>query len=119
MLTSYSTDNKEVTITCSVEELRLIAIHVAVAVGGPGLAQHLVEGVVNAAENTSNDSDYKDQADAFFDHVREEHTTDEGGKQIVEIMRSMAVAIPRQTVIAEHLRQMGKLGASESQEFSS
>lgn len=110
MKASYDTQTKQVITLSSVEEFRCIGIAIGIALGGPPLAQHLLEGVVNAAENTSNDEDYKDQVESFFTHVRDEHMDKSNSVQgmLVDILEQMAQALPRQIVIAEHYRQMGQ-----------
>lgn len=107
MKNTYNTETKEVTTVSSVDEFRCIGIGLGLAMGGPGMAQHMLQGIVNAADNTSNDEDYQGQVEAFCDHVREEHLENEAQKQILEILRSMALALPRNVVMAAHFRHTG------------
>lgn len=118
MKASYNTETKEITTTASVGEFRCLGIGLALFLGGPGMAQHVLEGVVNAADESSTDEDYQNRVEAFFDHVDDEHAPTDIAKEIVAMLRVMAVAIPRQSIMEEHFRQLGKQDASASESFN-
>lgn len=110
MKNTYSTKTKEITTTTSVAEFRCIGIGLALALGGLPLANEMMQGVVAAADNTSNDEDYENQVESLFQHVRDEHITEANDQQkmVVDILESMAKALPRQVVMAEHFRHTGQ-----------
>ena len=113
--TVYNHETKDVTFTADVPTMRLMGISFAMGIGGPGLATHIVQSLVTAADDTSTDDDYQHHAKQVFQHIRDEHTENDQQKELVNIMEVMALSLPRATIMEEHFRQLGKSeGASES-----
>ena len=115
--TVWNNETKQATMTADVPTMRLMGIAFATGIGGIALAQEIIQGLVAAADNTSNDEDYQNQADELFQHIRDEHTTSEQAKELVNIMQGMAMALPRTIIMTEHFRQLGQ-SASASESFN-
>lgn len=123
MKNTYSMKTKEVTTVTSVEEFRCIGLGLAIALGGPPLAAEMLQGIVQAADETTTDEDYENKVESLFQHVRDEHIDGDNdlAKTIVDMLESMAKALPRTIVIAEHFRQLnklGKMGAGAGESFN-
>ena len=109
MLTAkYNEETKTVTLNADLGVLRTMGIAFTIGIGGVALCNEVLQGVVSAADNTSNDEDFHEQLDSFFDHVREEHAPHEKQKEVVEILRAMVMPIPRSAVMVEHFRHLGQ-----------
>ena len=104
----YSTKTKEATLVTDIPTLRQMGIAFACGIGGVELAKELLGGLVAAADNTTNEEDFQNQMESFFDHMRAEHAPTDAQKEVVNIMEAIVSGIPRQAVIAEHFRQLGQ-----------
>jgi hypothetical protein len=95
--TSYNKETKEVSLTANLTDYRWLSLALTRAAFGP-TANQALNVILDAAQNSSNDEDFTNQVEAFFDKLRLPEYSQEQLDGL-GILKALALALPRQVVV--------------------